>query len=129
MKVYFLFIIILIILKPNFNACFLHLHQTKFHLTLKFDKFFHQLLIINTLLIYSKFFFFFFISKESGQASGDNIDIPTMLAPKETSILCRQTQENKYKGGETRPKPSKEKTENKSKENNIKNTLQQIMEI
>jgi len=57
----------------------------------------------------------FFISKERGQASRGNIDIPIRLAPRETSILCRQTLENllkkgkkNYKGGGTRPKPSKE---------------------
>jgi len=49
------------------------------------------------------------------------------LAPREISILCRQSLkillkkgENKYKGGGTRPKPSKEKTESKNKENNKK---------
>jgi hypothetical protein len=44
-----------------------------------------------------------------------------MLAPRETSILCRQTleillkkkRENNYKGGGTRPKPSKENIKKK----------------
>jgi len=36
-------------------------------------------------------FNYFFLSKESGQTSRGSIDIPTMLAPRETSILCRQT--------------------------------------
>jgi len=72
------------------------------------------------------------ISKERGQASRGNIDIPTRLAPRETSILCRQTLENllkkgknNYKGGGTRPKPSKEnKKEIKSrKQKQPKNRL------
>ena len=61
------------------------------------------------ILIYH--FIFFLISKESGQTSRGNIDIPTMLAPWETSIP--------HKGGGTRLKPSKEKTESKNKEINI----------
>jgi len=78
---------------------------------------------------------FFLISMESGQVSRGNIDIPTRLAPQETFIICRQTKillkkgGNNYKGGETRPKPSKEKTKSKNKENNKENTKKLIMEI
>ena len=36
--------------------------------------------------------FVFLISKENGQASSGIIDIPTRLAPQNTSILCRHTQ-------------------------------------
>jgi len=35
--------------------------------------------------------FFFLISKERGQTSRGLVDFPTRLAPRETSILCRQT--------------------------------------
>jgi len=44
-------------------------------------------------------FFFIYISKERGQALRGNIDIPTKLAPRETSILCRQTLEIYLKKG------------------------------
>ena len=43
---------------------------------------------------------FFLISKERGQTSRGIIDIPTRLAPRETSIVCRQTQNILLKKGE-----------------------------
>jgi len=39
------------------------------------------------------------ISKERGQTSRGIIDIPTRLAPRETSIVCRQTQNILLKKG------------------------------
>jgi len=63
------------------------------------------------------------ISKEKEQTSRGVIDIPTRLAPRDTSILCRQTKQNFIKkwgkiiikGGATRPKPSKENKEKETK--------------
>jgi len=40
------------------------------------------------------------MNKEHGPAWRGIIDIPTRLAPQETSILCRQTQENFIKKDE-----------------------------
>jgi len=39
------------------------------------------------------------LSKERGQTSGGIIDIPTRLAPQDTSIMCRQTRKFIKKGG------------------------------
>ena len=43
---------------------------------------------------------FFLISKERGQTSRGIIDILTRLAPRETSIVCRQTQNILLRKGE-----------------------------
>jgi len=40
------------------------------------------------------------ISKERGQTSRGNINIPTRLVPRETSILCRQALKILLKKGE-----------------------------
>ncbi len=67
---------------------------------------------------------FFLLSKERGQTSGGIIDILTRLAPRDTSILYRQTQKFIKKRGEkiftksggTIPKPTKKKQQNTGKE-------------
>jgi len=64
------------------------------------------------ILVYVAWYNFFLISEERRQASGGFNDIPTRLAPRETSFLCRHSQEILLKKrkiitkeGGTRPKP------------------------
>jgi hypothetical protein len=56
----------------------------------------------------------FFISNERGQASRGIIDIPTRLAPRETSILCRQNRKKLLKKGE-KEKETEETTKTSQK--------------
>jgi len=44
---------------------------------------------------------FFLLSEERGPTSRENNDIPTRLAPREPSILCRQTLKFIKKRGKT----------------------------
>jgi len=64
------------------------------------------------------------LSKERGQASGGIIDIPTRLAPRDTSILCRQTRKFIKKGGKDIYKKWRDytKTHKKKQQNTGKET-------
>jgi hypothetical protein len=88
--------------------------------------------MINSMIQFQYIFYlslvFFFYKQGERTCIKGIIDIPTRLALRETSILCRQTLEKFIKkGGKitkvggTRPKPSM-KTNKKTTERNRKNT-------
>jgi len=67
--------------------------------------------------------YIFLLSKERGQASGGIIDILTRLAPRDTSILCRQTQKFIKKGGKDIYKKWGDYTKtHKKQQNTVKET-------